>query len=90
MVPKLGSVGMVRPTELNSQIKAKRQKYKIENRHAGHMMVACLVADREALTTIFSNPIKFYNADPFTFLFASLLILIFGPGLLSPDATIAS
>ena len=90
MVPKLGSVGMVRPTELNSPIKAKRQKYKIENRHAGDMMVACLVADREALTTIFSNPIKFYNADPFTLLFASLLILIFGPGLLSPDTTIAS
>ena len=54
------------------------------------MMVADLVADREALTTIFSNPIKFYNADPFTLLFASLLILIFGPGLLSPDTTIAS
>jgi len=30
MVPKLGGLGMVRPTELNSQIKAKRQKYKVE------------------------------------------------------------
>jgi putative oxidoreductase len=57
---------------------------------AADMFVAYLVADREALTSIFSDPSKFYNADPFTFLFASLLILIFGPGLFSLDTMIAS
>ena len=44
------------------------------------MLVAYLAADQEALRSIFSNPGKFYNADPYTFLFASLMILIFGPG----------
>jgi len=49
------------------------------------MVVAYFTADSEALKSIFSNPGKFYGADPFTFLFASLLILIFGPGLYSLD-----
>src|ERR1700750_1621631 len=31
------------------------------------MLVAYLTADREALSSIFSDPGKFYNADPFTF-----------------------
>jgi putative oxidoreductase len=39
------------------------------------MIVAYLTAD----------PDKFYNADPYTFLFASLLILIFGPGCFALD-----
>jgi putative oxidoreductase len=39
-----------------------------------------------ALLSFFSDPGKFYNADPYTFLFAALLILIFGPGKLSVDA----
>jgi putative oxidoreductase len=49
------------------------------------MFMAYVTADREALTSIFSDPGKFYSADPYTFLFASLLILVFGPGKLSVD-----
>lgn len=52
------------------------------------MIVAYVTADREALRSIFSDPGKFYNADPFTFLFTSLMILIFGPGLFSLDMLI--
>lgn len=55
----------------------------------GNMFVAYWTADREALTSIFSDPGKFYVADPFTFLFASILILVFGAGLFSLDALIA-
>lgn len=54
----------------------------------GSMFVAYWTADREALLSIFSDPGKFYAADPFTFLFAALLILAFGPGLFSLDALI--
>jgi len=53
-----------------------------------NMIVAYLVADREALGSIFSEPDKFYSAAPYTFLFASLLILIFGPGWFSLDTVI--
>jgi len=49
------------------------------------MIVAYIAADREALLAFFSDPGKFYNADPYTFLAASLLILIFGPGLFALD-----
>ena len=49
------------------------------------MIVAYLTSDMEALHSIFSDPGKFYNADPYTFLFASLLILIFGPGRFALD-----
>ena len=52
------------------------------------MAVAFVVGDREALGSIFSDPDKFYAASPYTFLFASLLILCFGPGKLSLDALI--
>jgi len=55
----------------------------------GSMFVAYWTADHEALTSIFSDPGKFYAADPFTFLFAAVLILVFGPGLFSLDALIA-
>ncbi|HEX4022311.1 MAG TPA: DoxX family protein [Acidobacteriaceae bacterium] len=53
------------------------------------MLVAYGVADREALSSIFSDPGKFYGADPYTFLFASVLILIFGAGIFSVDAWLA-
>lgn len=49
------------------------------------MIVAYVVADREALMSIFSDPDKFSAASPYTLLFASLLILIFGPGSFSVD-----
>jgi putative oxidoreductase len=54
------------------------------------MVMAYIIADREALGSIFSEPEKFYNAAPFTFLLASLLILVFGPGKLSLDTLIAA
>ena len=47
-------------------------------------------ADREALKSIFSEPSKFYNADPYTYLFAAVLVLIFGAGFFSLDRLIAS
>ena len=53
---------------------------------AGNMLVAYITSDRMALTSIFSDPGKFYIADPFTFLFASLIAFIFGAGLFSIDA----
>ena len=56
---------------------------------AADMTVAFVVADREALGSIFSDPDKFYAAAPYTFLLASLLVLIFGPGWLSLDTLIA-
>ena len=51
----------------------------------GNMFMAYVTADRPALLSIFSDPGKFYNADPFTFLLASLLVLVFGPGFFSVD-----
>ena len=56
---------------------------------AGDMVVAYLTADREAFLSFFSAPDKFYAATPYTFLFTSLLILIFGPGKASIDAILA-
>ena len=54
-----------------------------------NMVIAYWTADREALKSIFSDPGKFYVADPYTFLFASLIILIFGAGLFSLDKLVA-
>lgn len=54
-----------------------------------NMLVAYVTGDRDALTSIFSDPGKFYNADPFTFLMASLIVLIFGAGLFSLDVLLA-
>jgi len=52
-------------------------------------MVAYWTADHDALVSIFSDPGKFYVADPYTFLFASLMVLIFGAGVFSLDALVA-
>ena len=57
---------------------------------AGDMFVAFVTADREALFSAFSDTDKFYAAAPYTFLFASLIILIFGPGKLALDTLIAA
>ncbi len=56
---------------------------------AFNMLVAYWTADHEALVSIFSDPGKFYLADPYTFLFASLMVLILGAGLFSLDALVA-
>jgi putative oxidoreductase len=49
------------------------------------MIVAYFTADLEAVKNIFSEPDKFFAADPFLFLFAALLVLVFGPGAFSLD-----
>ena len=50
------------------------------------MLVAYWTADRDALNAIGSDPDQFVTAAPFLFLFASLIVLVFGPGKLSLDA----
>jgi putative oxidoreductase len=52
------------------------------------MTTAYITADREAFLSFFTDPGKFYSADPFIFLFVGLLILILGPGKLSVDALV--
>lgn len=56
---------------------------------AGDMFVAFVTADRDALLSAFSDTDKFYGAAPYTFLFACLIIFIFGPGKLALDTLIA-
>jgi putative oxidoreductase len=53
------------------------------------MVVAYLTADRDALMAVFSNPGKFYGADPYTFFAAALLIAVFGAGMFSLDYLLA-
>jgi len=55
-----------------------------------NMTVAYWTADREAFGHILNDPGKFYIADPYTFWFAALLILIFGPGFLAIDSFLLS
>lgn len=49
------------------------------------MLVAYATADKEALHAIFSDPDKFTGATPFLFLFACVIVFVFGPGKLSLD-----
>lgn len=50
------------------------------------MVVAYLTAKRDALQALAAgDPDPFFAAAPFLFLFASLLILVFGPGRISLD-----
>lgn len=55
----------------------------------GAMSVAYWTANREAVMSVFSDPGKFYNADPYTFWFAALLVLVFGPGRFALDFLIS-
>ncbi len=41
--------------------------------------------DRTNFSHIFSSPSDFYNATPYTYWFAALIVLIFGPGLIAVD-----
>ena len=50
-----------------------------------NLIMAYVTADREALFSIFSDPDKFMAAAPFTFLCATLVVLIFGAGKISLD-----
>ncbi len=54
-----------------------------------NLLVAYYTADHEALVSIISDPDKFMAAAPFTFLLASLLVLIFGPGKFCLDTLLA-
>ena len=51
-----------------------------------NLLAAYWYGDHEALLSFFSDPDKFSAAAPFTFLFVALILLWFGPGLLSLDA----
>ena len=55
---------------------------------AADMAVAYYIGDHDALLSFFSDPDKFYAAAPFTFLVASLIVLIFGPGKLAFDTLV--
>lgn len=56
---------------------------------ACNMFTAYVTADRDALWSVFRDPGKFYVADPFTFMFASLIVLVFGAGWISLDCLIS-
>jgi putative oxidoreductase len=53
-----------------------------------NMIMAYVIADREAFFSFFSDPDKFSAAAPFVFLVASLIVLIFGPGKISLDSAL--
>jgi putative oxidoreductase len=52
----------------------------------GVMCVAYATAERAALFSIFSDPDKFVSAAPFLFMFAAVIVFVFGPGKISIDA----
>jgi len=51
----------------------------------GNMLVAYLTADRPALFGVFHDLDSFLKADPFWYLFVSIVVLTLGPGALSLD-----
>jgi putative oxidoreductase len=53
------------------------------------MIIAYLTAEIDKVKHIFSDPDKFVTADPFLYLLASVIILVFGPGVFSLDWLIA-
>ena len=49
------------------------------------LSVAYLTADLDKVKIIFSDPDKFLTADEYLFLFAVVLVFVFGPGKFSTD-----
>jgi putative oxidoreductase len=49
------------------------------------MIVAYVTVENDSLKAIFSDPDKFTGATPFLFLFAYILVFVFGPGVFSLD-----
>jgi putative oxidoreductase len=49
------------------------------------LTVAYLTADLDKVKVVFSDPDKFLTADEFQFLFAAVLVFVFGPGKFSID-----
>jgi len=54
------------------------------------LVIAYLTADIEAARAIFSDPDKFLSAAEFQFLFAVVIVFVFGPGIFSVDALIGN
>jgi putative oxidoreductase len=54
----------------------------------GTMFVAYLTAHTEQLYALWGNTPLFFKAPPFPYLFTCLVVLFFGPGLLSVDGII--
>src|SRR5260370_15471809 len=54
-----------------------------------NMIMGYVIGDYEALFSFISDPDKFVAAAPFAFLVVSLIVLIFGAGMISVDAAIA-
>jgi putative oxidoreductase len=50
-----------------------------------NMAMAFVIGDHDALVSVISDPDKFLAAAPYTYLFAFVLVLIFGPGKLCLD-----
>ncbi|HUD83162.1 MAG TPA: DoxX family protein [Candidatus Saccharimonadales bacterium] len=48
-------------------------------------VIAYLTAESDSLKQIFSDPDKFVTATPFLFMLACIIVLAFGPGVLSLD-----
>jgi len=53
------------------------------------MIVAYLTADFDKVKNLFQEPDKFFGADPFLFMLASLIVFAFGPGTFSLDRLIS-
>src|SRR5579862_9166173 len=47
------------------------------------MCIAYATAESDKLHNMFSNPDDFLKADPFLFLYAAIIVLLFGPGCFS-------
>jgi len=54
------------------------------------LVIAYLTADIEAARAIFNDPDKFLSAAEFQFLFAVVIVFVFGPGIFSVDALIGN
>jgi putative oxidoreductase len=53
------------------------------------MIIAYVTADPDLVKNIFSKPDDFVTAAPFLFMFAAIIVFLFGPGPLSLDGLIA-
>jgi putative oxidoreductase len=53
------------------------------------MIIAYLTAEFDKVKHIFSDPDKFVSADPFLYLLACVIVLVFGPGVFSLDWVLA-
>src|SRR5258707_9131660 len=54
----------------------------------GTMLVAYYTAHNEQLVALWGNTALFFKAPPFPYLFTCVIVLLFGPGLLSIDGIV--